>query len=215
MKMVKDLVIIGAGGFGREVADTVRCINRQKETYHLLGFIDDAEHLKNKTINELTVLGNREDLKRICSGRKVYAIIAIADAGLKRAIAEDLDGVVLWENIIHPTAVVSDYCEMGAGNILQAFTIIAPNTVIGSHCMINTRSGMGHDARMEDYVSVMSLCDITGGVCLKEGAYLALSVGIIPGVTIGKEAYLCAGSVVFKDVEPGATMIGNPAKRVK
>ena len=213
--MVKDLVIIGAGGFGREVADTVRCINRHKESYQLLGFVDDADHLKNQRINDLTVLGNREDLKRMSAGREIYAVIAIADAGLKRLIAQDLDGVVLWENIIHPTALISDFCEMGTGNILQAFTIIAPNTTIGNHCMINTRSGMGHDAVMEDYVSVMSLCDITGGVCLKEGAYLALGVGIIPGVTIGEGAYLCAGSIIFKDVEPGATMIGNPAKRVK
>lgn len=212
---MKDLVIIGAGGFGREVADTVRSINQVKETYNLLGFIDDDEHLKNKTMNDMIVLGNRADLKALCSAQQIHAAIAIANANMKREIAGDLDGFVTWENIIHPTALVSDYCEMGTGNILQAFSIVGPNARVGNHCMINARSGMGHDARMGDYVSVMSLCDITGGVQLEEGVYLALGVGIIPGITIGEGAYICAGSIVFKDVEAGATMIGNPAKRIK
>lgn len=212
---MKDLVIIGAGGFGREVADTVHSINRIKQTYNLLGFVDDGEHLKNKTINDIIVIGSREDLKALCSKRQIYAAIAIANANIKKEIAKDLEGFVTWENIIHPTAQVSDYCDMGKGNILQAFSIVGPNTRIGNHCMINSRSGMGHDARMDDYVSVMSFCDITGGVELKEGVYLALGVGIIPGITIGEGAYICAGSIVFKDVEAGATMIGNPAKRIK
>jgi sugar O-acyltransferase (sialic acid O-acetyltransferase NeuD family) len=212
---MKDLVIIGAGGFGREVADTVRSINQVKETYHLLGFIDDADHLKNRTINDMVVLGNRTDLKALGSNGNICAAIAIANAQMKKEITEDLDGFVTWDNIIHPTAQVSDYCDMGTGNILQAFSIVGPNARVGNHCMINARSGMGHDARMDDYVSVMSLCDITGGVHLKEGVYLALGVGIIPGITIGEYAYVCAGSIVFKDVEARATMIGNPAKRIK
>jgi len=212
---MKDLVIIGAGGFGREVADTVHCINQVKKTYNLLGFVDDDENLKSKTINDIIVLGNREDLKALCASKQIHAVIAIANAKIKKEIAKDLEGFVTWENIIHPTAQISDYCEMGTGNIFQAFSFVGPNTGIGNHCMINTRSGMGHDARMEDYVSVMSVCDITGGVHLKEGVYLALGVGIIPGITIGEGAYICAGSIVFKDVEAGATMIGNPAKRVR
>lgn len=212
---MKDLVIIGAGGFGREVADTVRSINQVKKTYNLLGFVDDDEQLKNKTINDMIVLGNREDLKALCISGKIHAAIAIANAQIKREIARDLDGFVTWENIIHPTAQVSDYCEMGTGNILQAFSLVGPNTRVGNHCMLNTKSAMGHDARIDDYVSAMSLCDITGGVHLKEGVYLALGVGIIPGITVGEGAYICAGSIVFKDVEAGATMIGNPAKRVK
>ena len=130
-------------------------------------------------------------------------------------IAADLDAFVTWENIVQPAAVVSKYSEMGCGNIIQAHALVSANVRIGNHVILNMSSIAGHDAELRDFASVMCFCDITGGVFVGKGAYVATSVAVIPGVKIGEGAYICAGSVVFKDVAAGAVMIGNPAKRVK
>jgi sugar O-acyltransferase (sialic acid O-acetyltransferase NeuD family) len=235
---MKDLYIIGAGGFGREVADIVHAINARAPAYRLAGFIDDDETLWGSVKNDIPVRGGREYLKKLSipaapdapgisnatdtSGSPeipcapaAHAVIAIADAKIKEDLAAYLRGAVVWENIVHPTAVVSAYSEMGRGNIVQAHAFVSANTRMGDHCMINTKSALGHDAVLEDYASVMSYCDVTGNVHIEKGAYLATSVSVIPSVRIGEYAYVCAGSVVLKDVEANAVVIGYPAKRIR
>lgn len=212
---LKKLVIIGAGGFGREVADTVMRINQTQATYELQGFADDDESLKGMIVNGVEVLGNKEWLKEFAQSREIYGVVAIANAHVKRKITEYLGEAVNWENIIDPSALISPSARMGKGNIVQPFVVIGPNTEIGNHCMINVRSNVGHDARLEDFVSIMSICDVTGGVVVKEGAYLATSVSAVPQTVIGKNAFVCAGAVVLKDVEEAAQVIGYPAKRIK
>ncbi|MDR2770622.1 MAG: acetyltransferase [Clostridiales Family XIII bacterium] len=212
---MKELYIIGAGGFGREVADTVHTINERSPEYRLAGFIDDDASLWGRSLNDVPVRGGREYLKNLPPASAPCAVIAIADAKIKERIADDLDAFVIWVNIVHPTAIISRYSEMGSGNFLQADALVSVNTRIGNHCMVNTRSGLGHDAELKDYASVMSYCDITGTALVGKGVYLATSVSIIPGVKIGEYAYICAGSVVFKDVKANAVMIGNPAKQIR
>ena len=212
---MKQLVIIGAGGFGREVADTIERINQHEHQYDVLGYADDNQALWNTKINGLKVLGGKEWLKEFSRDRHIFAVMAIANATVKRSLADYLNGCIQWENIIDPSAIISPYAEMGIGNIVQPFVVIGPNTKIGNHCMFNLRTNMGHDAKTEDFISAMSMCDITGGVFIKEGSYLATSVAIVPGVVIGKNAFICAGSVVLKDVEDDAQVIGYPAKRIK
>jgi sugar O-acyltransferase (sialic acid O-acetyltransferase NeuD family) len=214
-KRVKELYIIGAGGFGREVADTVRAKGERMPAYRIAGFIDDAETLWGGVINDIPVLGGRAYLKEHAGAAKPCAVIAIADARTKEMIATDLDAFVTWANIIHPTAVVSQYAEIGRGVIVQAHATLSSNIKIGNHVMINIASAVGHDAALSDFVSVMSFCDITGGVRVGRGAYLATSTAVIPDVNIGEYAYICAGSVVFKDVTARAVIIGNPAKQVR
>ena len=130
----------------------------------------------------------------------------------KKTIVERYSCYVRWENIIHPTAVISNYAALGEGNIFQAHTFLGPNTKIGSHCIINVGSSVGHDAVMEDYVSAMCMCDMTGGVKLGEGCYLGSGARVVPQREIGAWAFLCAGAVVLDNVEAGEKMIGNPAR---
>jgi sugar O-acyltransferase (sialic acid O-acetyltransferase NeuD family) len=214
-KRVKELYIVGAGGFGREVADTVRAINERAPAYRIAGFVDDAESLWGGVPNDIPVIGGRACLKKIADTAKPHAVIAIADARIKETIAADLDAFVTWENIVHPAAVVSKYAEIGCGVIVQAHATLSSNTKVGDHTMVNIASALGHDAVLSEFASVMSFCDVTGGVYIGKGAYLATSVAIVPGVRVGEYAYICAGSVVFKDVNPRAVMIGNPAKQVR
>ena len=213
---MKDLYIIGAGGFGREVADTVHDINAKAETYRIAGFIDDDETKRGSVINDIEVKGGIDFLlEQSNSSNGVYAVIAIGDPKTKEKIAARLEGAVEWENIIHPAAIISKYASMGVGNIFQAYSLANANVKIGDHCLINARSGTGHDVALGNYVSIMSMCDITGNCRLLDRVYVATNVCIIPGIIISEDAFLGAGSVIVKDVEAGATMIGNPARRVK
>jgi sugar O-acyltransferase (sialic acid O-acetyltransferase NeuD family) len=212
---LKELYIVGAGGLGREAAETVDQINQKNPQWRLAGFTDDNETMHGSVIDGITVAGGRELLKRLGAEREICAVIAIADARIKRMIAEDLDGFVAWTNIIHPSAIISAHSEMGRGNIIQAFCYAGPDARIGDHCMVNIGSVVGHNVVLEDYASVMCLCNIAGGARLRTGAYLGSSVMIVPGVTVGENAFLCAGCSVFKDVDDGAVMKGNPASRAR
>lgn len=246
---MKNLYIIGASGFGREVADTVRSVNDaaskcgagqdgrpslaaidarspldEGPVYRIAGYIDDDASKWGMSINGVEVVGGIDFLKSLACGqekggagedRKPYAALALGEPKTKRILAEKLDGFVLWETIIHPTAVVSPYCRIGQGSILQAGAFVGPNVQMGRHCCLNVNSGIGHDAVIGNFSSIMGNCDVTGGVVLKEGVYVSTCVGIIPSLTIGENAVIGAGAVVIRDVEAGATVVGNPARRIK
>ncbi|MFQ7110035.1 MAG: acetyltransferase [Anaerovoracaceae bacterium] len=211
---MKDLVIIGAGGFGREVADTVKRINDENSKYNLIGFIDDDESVVGNEINGIEVLGNTEFLKRKINN-DVRAAIAIASSDIKKYVASLLKGYVVWENIIDPTVIISESNIMGVGNIIQPFVVINANSKIGNHCTINYGCGLGHDVILDDYVSLMPMCNVTGNVHLNESVYLGADVCIIPSVNIEKESIVGAGTTVIKDIVETGTYVGNPARRVK
>jgi sugar O-acyltransferase (sialic acid O-acetyltransferase NeuD family) len=250
---MKDLYLIGASGFGREVADTVRSVNDaagedgvgrrggqngevlfafvdgkspfdEGPVYRIAGYIDDDASKWGLSINGVEVVGGIDFLKALAlereksgtdEGVKPYVALALGEPKTKKLLAEKLEGFVLWETIIHPTAVISPYCRIGQGSILQAGAFVGPNVQMGRHCCLNVNSGIGHDAVIGDFSSIMGNCDVTGGVVLKEGVYVSTCVGIIPSLTIGENAVIGAGAVVIRDVEAGATVVGNPARRIK
>jgi sugar O-acyltransferase (sialic acid O-acetyltransferase NeuD family) len=254
MNVVKELYIIGAGGFGREVADTVREINRvaavasgtasgesgeapgggesvrersgpfaDGPVYRIAGFVDDDASKWGETVNDIEVKGgvdwlrdrgDRDGPGDPGGGENPCAVMAIGDPKIRRIIARKLDGVVEWAIVIHPTALISPYAVIGEGAVIQAGSSVGPNVTVGVHYCMNLYSTLGHDATLGDYVSVMSHCDITGYDVLGDGVYVATSVAIIPGVTIGENAFISAGSVVFKEVPAGVKVLGNPARAI-
>jgi sugar O-acyltransferase (sialic acid O-acetyltransferase NeuD family) len=212
---LKEIYIIGASGFGREVADTIHVINKETPTYKIVGFIDDDESKHGQTINDIQVLGGVSQLIKLTKNiEKPSAIIAIADPQIKEGIAGALDGIVRWANIIHPTAVVSEYSHMGEGVVLQPYVFIGPNTSLANHVHVNVTSVVGHDTIIGAFSSCMTLCAISGNVTLGKGVYVGSSAAIIPGVTVGQHAAIGAGAVVIKDVEDEETVVGNPARRI-
>jgi len=211
---MKDIYIIGAGGHGREIVDTIQAINADSSVYRIAGFIDDDESKHGKYINEIEILGGTDFLLEMSkSTSDIGAIIAVAGPQSKEKIARKLEGSVNWENIIHPTALISPNTQIGKGNNIQALSIINANARIMDHCLINACTDIGHETVIENYVSIMKKCDITGNCHLHERVFVASSVCIVPGCRIAIDVTLGAGSVVTKSVEtPGITAIGNPAR---
>lgn len=203
-----DILIIGAGGFGREVLDTLNFINQSKSSYNILGFIDNAVP-KGSQINEIEVLGDDGEIQNYPDAGLV---IAIGSPHVRQIYFERYFNSHTFPIIIHPTALVSNFSEIGDGTIIQAFCIVASNAKIGYGVSINARSGVGHDVKVGNYCSIQSFCDITGNNNVGELCYLGTGVKIIPNLKIASGSYLCAGTVVFKDISVASKVLGNPGK---
>ena len=212
---MKDVVIIGAGNFGREVAWLIEDINNQANMYRILGYLDDTESLIGQTVQNYKVLGNIEYLSDICQNNKVCCIIAMQDTNARKSIVEKLEWFDEWENLIHPSAIISDRTILGKGNIIAANNTLSVDVTIGNHCLLNIGCTIGHDCVLDDYVSIMSNSALGGGVKIREGAYLGTTVSVVPGKTIGEFSKVGIGSVVIRDVKSRTTVMGNPAKLLK
>lgn len=211
---MKNLVLIGASGYGREIYDMIERINARKATYNVVGFIDDNSELWGTKINTVPVLGGVDYVKEHFKKEDLYAVITIASADVKRNIAEELDHYVTWETLIDPTAIVSNYCHIGEGSLIGAFSQVGPNSKVGRFCSILYACSIGHDAQLEDYVSTMDYCDITGYDYLEEGVYLGSSVAILPDLRICKDSVIGGGTLVVKNILEKGTYIGVPARKL-
>ena len=213
---MRDIYIIGAGGFGREVFDTIQEINRIKPKFKVVGFIDEDETKYNKTICGIEVCGNLDFFNNeICQHGKTRAVIAIGSPHMKERIAKTLEERVIWETVIHPTAYISGHAVINNGCIIQCFSAINSNVILNEHCIVNCNCVIGHDTSIGNYSSLMPMCGIMGNCKISERVYIGVGAVSIQGITIGADAIVGAGSVVIRDVDTEATVVGNPAKRIK
>ena len=201
-------IIIGAGGFGKEVLDTIHQINILKPTYNVVGFIDNKIK-KGTIINDLIVLGNDDILDDYIG---INLIIGVGDPHIRQKIYNRNKDKFNFLTIIHPTAIVSKYAKIDDCVIIQAFCIVAANVHLNKGVCINARTGIGHDSIVDDFSSIQSFCDITGGNKIGKLCFLGTGVKVIPELILGDQCYVCAGSIIFKSANNKSKIIGNPAK---
>lgn len=206
---MKDIIIVGAGGCGREVANWIEDINKEKETWNILGFIDDNLNVLDVVPSKYKVIGS---ISNHSPKRNTYYAMGIATPAIKKEIAEIMmKRGAEFVSIIHPSTKIYSEIPLGRGIITY------PNAKISTGCkvgdFVNIQSTIvGHDVTIEDYVTVSSSCGITGGVKLREGCFLADHAVIAVGLEIGKNSYVGIGSVVIRDVKEGTKVFGNPAR---
>ncbi|NMH25342.1 acetyltransferase [Flavobacterium solisilvae] len=212
--MKKNIVIIGAGGFGREVKTIIDAINREKETYVFLGYYDDGIE-KGTKINNFSVLGNLSDLNAI--NEKVSVLIGIGDPITKSKIISFLSNDNLdFPTLIHPSVQISDDdVTISNGCIICAGTIITCNIRIGSFVTLNLMCTVGHDTIIDDFSSFMPSVNISGEVHIYEKVYVGTGAKIINQLTIGTSTIVGAGAVVSKSLPEYCTAVGIPAKPIK
>lgn len=211
---MKDIVIIGAGGFGREVKTIIDAINKISKTYNFLGFYDDGIE-KGQLVNNFPVLGNLTDLNALNSDTAVA--LGIGNPQTKSKIIDSLTNDSLWfPTLIHPNVVISDdEVRIGRGSIICAGTIITCNIRIGEFVTLNLLCTVGHDAVIGDYASFMPSVNISGEVHIEEKVYVGTGASIINQLTIGKSTVVGAGAVVSKSLPEYCTAVGIPAKPIK
>lgn len=210
---MKDLYIIGSGGFGREVAWCVERINDVIPTWNLKGFIDDNETKWGAKEDEYLVLGDCEYLKQ---QENAYAVCAVGNAKVRKQIIEKLSNSgVRFATIVDPSVILSKSVSIGEGTIICAGTIITVDIEIGNHVIINLDCTLGHDDVIEDFVTIYPSVNVSGNVSVGECCELGTGMQIIQGKNIGDYSIVGAGAVVVKNIPSKCTAVGSPAKPIK
>jgi sugar O-acyltransferase (sialic acid O-acetyltransferase NeuD family) len=211
MAALPQLVIVGAGGFGREMLAWARQSVQLEQEWTVKGFIDDNfEALAGKG-TPARLLGAIRDYQP--RPDEVF-ICAIGVPSIKRKCCEMLiSRGARFTRLFHRTAVVGDNVDMAEGVVLCPFSVVSGNNRLGRSVAINLHSSIDHDASVDDWSQVNCHCDVTGGVQIGREVFFGSSVAIIPGVKVGDGAYLGAGAVVLRDVPPGAKVFGVPARQ--
>ena len=211
---MENIVIIGAGGFGREVKMLIDQINEGSLQYNLLGFYDDSVQ-KGTVVFGLQVLGSVEELNQVTKPTAIS--IAIGSPKVKKDIKDKLSNPMLsFPRLIHPSVVLGIPSEtIGIGAIICAGTIITVNITIGEFVILNLGCTVGHDTVIGNYCSFMPQSNIAGEVILGEAVYVGMGVGIINQVIVGNNVTLGAGSVVVKNIPSNCLAVGIPAKVIK
>jgi sugar O-acyltransferase (sialic acid O-acetyltransferase NeuD family) len=211
---MKDIVIVGVGGLGREIAEWIEDINEAKPTYRLLGFIDDDTSKHGTQRQDLPVLGGLEWLTE--RSRTVDAVVGIGSTAAKRRIVERLrPHVAEFPTIVHPQAVVGRHNEIAEGTVVCPGAIVTTNVRLGRFVTLNFGLTIGHDATIADYVTLAPGVNISGYVRVGEGADLGAGAVTIPGVEIGAWSVVGAGAAVTRSLPPNCTAVGVPARVIK
>lgn len=200
---MKRIIIIGAGGHGKVVADIAR-----NNEYDEILFLDDNPNI-NKCYN-YAIVGNISDAK---SYKEYDFVIAIGNSEVRKSVQEKLENEGLnIVSLIHPNAVIGEYIKIEKGTVVMAGAVINPNTIIGKGCIINTCSSVDHDCNIGDFSHIAVGAHIAGTVNIGKETFIGAGATIINNINICNGCWIGAGAVVVDNIEKMGVYIGIPAK---
>ena len=212
---MKKIAIIGAGGFGREVACLINAINEESKDWDFIGFFDDVKDIGYE--NEYgKVLGRIKDLNSYPESLAV--VIAIAKPSAIEVIVKSITSPnIYFPNLIAPDIISFDKNNMslGQGNIIGFGCSISCNIHIGNFNIFNCFISIGHDTKIGDYNAVMPSTKISGDITIGDRNFFGASSVILEKLTIGNDTTIGANSLIFRNTKDKNTYIGNPASIVK
>jgi sugar O-acyltransferase (sialic acid O-acetyltransferase NeuD family) len=211
-KVMRDLIIYGAGGFGRETALMIKQINKVEPQWKLLGFCDDGKPV-GEIVDGLPVLGGLDVLQSRTS--PVQVVLAVADPVTRKAIRTKLNNpLISFPALAHPSVIMGEDSDVrvGDGSIICAGSILTTNILIGEFVIVNLACTIGHDVTIGPYSSLMPGVSISGFVQCGESVLVGTGARILPHVHLGGSCQVGAGAVVTKPVNSNVTVVGIPAK---
>ncbi len=209
---MEPIVIIGAGGFGREVHAIIEDINRVAPTWNLLGFADDNLSSLD-SFERFAPVGWSLDELPVADCQNY--VCAVAAPTTRKAILDRLGGEGLtWPTVIHPTADVGPGSVIGAGSVLCRNSVVTVDATVGNQVHVNLAATVGHDATLGDFCTLSCQVDICGAATIGEGVFLGSHASVMPKAKVGEWARVGAGSVVLRTIRAGTTVFGVPAIRV-
>lgn len=214
---MKDIVIYGAGGLGREVACLIRSINQTYSQWNLLGFIDDGLSVGTKVSHYGEVLGGKQFLLKL--NKPMSVVISIGSPSVVKEIVSVLS-VNTWidfPNLIYPSLRFADTetFEIGKGNIIKHDCGFSCDIKIGNFNLLNGGVVFGHDVEIGDFNTFMPDVRISGEVKIGDGNFFGVGAIVLQQIRIDKDVKLGAASVMMRKPKNGELYMGNPAKMVK
>lgn len=202
------LIIIGAGGHGKVVAD----IALKMQEYEEISFLDDSG--ETKECIGLKVLGRIADAKQYIEDTDFF--VAIGNGKARKEVMEQLRCMgARIATLIHPASVIGSCVQVGEGSVVMAGAVLNPDCIIGNGCIINTCASVDHDCQLGDYVHVAVGAHLGGTVEVGDGTWIGAGVIAKHGVSICGDCMIGAGAVVVKDINEQGTYVGVPAKKIK
>lgn len=199
--MKKQLVIIGASGHGKVVADIAMASG-----YHVRGFLDDYK--ASGSNYGIPILGGIDIVPQFCD---CEVIIAIGNNAIRKKIVEQYPDLN-YVRLIHPTAVVSPSAQIGKGTVVMPMAVINADAQIGNHCIINSSVVVEHDNRLGDYVHISPRAALCGTVEVGESSWICSGATVINNVSICQNCTIGAGAVVLKNINDEGYYVGVPAR---
>ncbi|WP_210608809.1 acetyltransferase [Priestia flexa] len=207
-----NIVIYGAGGHAKVVADIIE----KSKTYKILGFLDDYKE-PGTTFYGYKILG-RADYISQCTEDILGGIVALGDNWLRKQTVEMIKKKkpdFKFVTAIHPFASIGKGVKISEGSVVMAGVIINSDAIVGEHCIVNTKSSLGHDSILLDYVTIAPNATIAGNAKIGECSTMSISSTIIHGKEIGDHTVVGAGATVVKDIPSYTVAYGTPAKAIR
>ncbi|GAA3110330.1 acetyltransferase [Streptosporangium carneum] len=210
---MRDLLIVGSGGFSRETAELVRAINDAGPAWRLLGFLDDDPAKRGTPVQGLPVLGPAEAVHDHPAAQVVVGIGSPRDNTARERVTGRLGlPPERYATLVHPTAVVSRSSTLGPGTVVGALTVLTASVTVGAHVAISPHVVLTHDDVVEDFVTFAAGVRVAGAVRIGACAYVGAGALIREGLTVGARSLVGMGAGVVKDVPPGEVWAGTPAR---
>lgn len=204
---MKSIVIVGFGGFGREVAWLAKECERE-----VLGFLDD--HTKPGKQGAYTILGGLDSWADYSDSEFV---VAIGNPRVRKQVVEKLMawGLDAFATLVHPSVRMGENVNVGKGTMICAGCIVTVDIAIGNHVILNLNVTIGHDDVISDYVTVAPMAALSGNVILEPGVEVGTGAAIRQGINMAEGSMLGMGGILTKDTEANTIYVGSPAKPLK
>lgn len=208
-----DLIIVGAGGMGREVFSWLSHEIKSKQDHKIIGFIDDNSHALDNYSYPFKII---DTISNFQPQKNQSLVLAVMEPKIKKNIVDSLikKGANFY-TLIHPNVILGYNVKIGQGCVIGPQCIITCDVDMGDYVFLNVNSTIGHDVRIGGYSSINAWSGIAGNVTVGSECFFGIGVNVIPKRKIGDQAKIGAGSIVINDIESGVTVFGNPAKKIK
>lgn len=211
--MVQPLVIVGAGGFGRELLDVVRASNEAGHSdFELLGMLDDGDPDRRRLQHlGVSLLGPCAVAADLPAGSAF--LIGIGAPGARADLDRRMtDAGLIAVAVVHPRATIGAEVHLGDGTVVCAGAVLTTNIRTGRHCQVHVNAAVGHDCTFGDRVTVSPGAAVSGDVVLEDDVTVGTSACITQGLTIGAGSVVGAGAAVVRPVPAGVVVVGVPAR---